>query len=276
MGINNIKTLHCRTRVLGVCYNVKCNLVDQRGRYSMKNYSTSEIAKMMGIHPNTVMLYEKWGYIAYAPRKTNGYRVYTETHLEQIKLVRLALGSELIKCYMKFEVQNIIRSAAQGDLRRALEHCCEYLTHIQKEKNNELKVMKVIQEILNSDSPEEKNLPLNRNGAAKLLGISINVIVYWERNGLLEVPRSKNGYRIYGEYEIKQLRVIKALRQENYSTQCICSMLERLKTKGNDVFLSRETEALDDWFLSSLPEVERNTRELIDYIGELISKKQND
>jgi hypothetical protein len=26
----------------------------------MRTYSTSEIAGMVGIHPNTVMLYEKW------------------------------------------------------------------------------------------------------------------------------------------------------------------------------------------------------------------------
>lgn len=271
----NFKTLHCRARVLGVCYNEKCNLGNQRGRYSMRTYSTSEIAGIMGIHPNTVMLYEKWGYIAPVKRRENGYRVYTETHLEQIKLVRMSLRSELIKCYMKFEVQNIIRSAAQGDLKKALELSREYLTHIQNEKHIELKVMKVIQKILKDDSQEEKNTLLNRNGAAKLLGVSINVIVNWERNGLIEVPRSKNGYRVYGEDEIKLLRVIKVLRQENYSTQCICRMLKKLKTKGkeNDVFLSEETEDSDDWLLSSISEAERDANELNDYIGELISKK---
>lgn len=241
----------------------------------MRTYSTSEIAGIMGIHPNTVMLYEKWGYIAPVERKENGYRVYTETHLKQIKLVRMALRSELIKCYMKFEVQNIIRSAAQGDLEKALELSREYLTHIQNEKNNERKVMQVIRKILKNDSQEEKNILLNRNGAAKLLGVSINVIVYWERNGLLEVPRSKNGYRIYGEDEIKLLRVIKALRQENYSTQCIGRMLKRLETKskGSDLFISKETEDSDGWLLSSLSEAECDVKELIDYIGELINKK---
>lgn len=108
-----------------------------------------------------------------------------------------------------------------------------------------------------------------------MLGVSINVIVYWERNGLLEVPRSKNGYRVYGEDEIKLLRIIKALRQENYSTQCICRMLKKLKTKikENDIFLSGETEVSDEWLLSFLPEAESNTKELIGYIGKLISKK---
>ncbi len=241
----------------------------------MRTYSTSEIAKIMRIHPNTVMLYEKWGYIAPVPRKKNGYRVYTETHLEQIKLVRLALRSELIKCYMKFEVQNIIRSAAQGDLEKALQHCCEYLAHIQNEKNNELKVMKVIQEILSHDLLTKKNTVLNRNRVAKLLGVSINVIVYWERNGLLEVPRSKNGYRVYGEDEIKLLRIINTLRQENYSTQCIGNMLKKLKTKtmGSDMFLSKEAEAPHGWLLSSLFETECDVKELNDYISELISKK---
>lgn len=69
----------------------------------MRTYSTSEIAGIIGIHPNTVMLYEKWGYIAPVERRENGYRVYTDTHLEQMKLVRMALRSEMIKCYMRFE-----------------------------------------------------------------------------------------------------------------------------------------------------------------------------
>ena len=66
----------------------------------MRIYGTSEIAKMMRIHPNTVMLYEKWGYIAPVPRKENGYRVYNEMHLEQIKLARILLRSVLIKSYI--------------------------------------------------------------------------------------------------------------------------------------------------------------------------------
>ncbi|MBL4931608.1 MerR family transcriptional regulator [Clostridium paridis] len=231
----------------------------------MKIYSTSEIAKIVGMHPNTIMLYEKWGYIAPVERKENGYRVYTETHLEQIKLVRMALKSDWIKYYMRFEVRNIIRSVAQGDLRKALELSKEYLAHIQDEKNNEFKVMKVIQEILKSDSQEEKNIKLNRNGAAKLIGVSINVIINWERNGLIEVPRNKNGYRVYGENEIKLLRIIKVLRQENYRTECICSMLKNLKTKSKE----------NDLILSLMPEAESNAKELISYIEDLISKEQN-
>lgn len=241
----------------------------------MTSYSTSEIARLMGLHPNTIMLYEKWGYIAPVPRKENGYRIFTETHLDQMKLVRLALRSEAIKWYMRFEVKNIIRSAAQGDLEKALELSREHLTHIENEKNNEIRVMKIIQEILKKDSEEEKNISLNRSGVAKLLGVSKNVIINWERYGLIEIPRRKNGYRVYGKNEIKLLRVIKALREEVYSTQSIGNMLKKLENKsnGNSHSLLKEAEGSHKELLSSLGQVESNTKELISYIEELVSKK---
>ncbi|WP_202711067.1 MerR family DNA-binding transcriptional regulator [Sporosalibacterium faouarense] len=42
----------------------------------MRSYRTSEIAGIFGIHPNTVILYEKWGYIAPVKREENGYRAF--------------------------------------------------------------------------------------------------------------------------------------------------------------------------------------------------------
>ena len=57
----------------------------------MKNYSTSEIAKIIKVHTNTVILYEKWGYIEPVKRKANGYRIFTQRHLEQMKIVKIAL-----------------------------------------------------------------------------------------------------------------------------------------------------------------------------------------
>ncbi|MGN0762525.1 MAG: MerR family transcriptional regulator, partial [Aristaeellaceae bacterium] len=55
----------------------------------MKTYTTSEIARLQGIHPNTVRLYEAWRLIPQAERKANGYRVFTDVHLAQLRLVRV-------------------------------------------------------------------------------------------------------------------------------------------------------------------------------------------
>lgn len=110
----------------------------------MRAYRTSKVSKLVGVHPNAIILYEKRGYIAPVERKRNGYRIYTEMHLDQMKLVRLVLRGKLIKSYIKFEVQNIIKSATQGDLIKALELSREYLEHIQDERNNGLKIVKKV------------------------------------------------------------------------------------------------------------------------------------
>jgi len=39
-------------------------------------YSTSQIAEIAGLHPNTVRMYEEWGLIQKPERKKNGYRVF--------------------------------------------------------------------------------------------------------------------------------------------------------------------------------------------------------
>jgi DNA-binding transcriptional MerR regulator len=111
---------------------------------------------------------------------------------------------------------------------------------------------------------------------AKIMRIHPNTVMLYEKWGYIATaPRKENGYRVYGEDEIKLLRVINTLRQENYSKQCIGRMLKKLKTKskGSDMFLSKEAEDSDGWLLSSLSEAECDVKELNDYIGELISKK---
>lgn len=54
-------------------------------------YSTRQIADLVGVHPNTVRLYEEWGYISKAKRKRNHYRVFNEKHLFEMRLARVAL-----------------------------------------------------------------------------------------------------------------------------------------------------------------------------------------
>ena len=54
-------------------------------------YSTSEIAKIIGIHPNTVRLYEELKLIPTPNRKQSGYRIFADFHLAQIKPARTAL-----------------------------------------------------------------------------------------------------------------------------------------------------------------------------------------
>jgi DNA-binding transcriptional MerR regulator len=53
-------------------------------------YKTAEVAKKVGVHSNTVRLYEKLKLIPEASRVPNGYRLFTDYHIEQFNLARTA------------------------------------------------------------------------------------------------------------------------------------------------------------------------------------------
>lgn len=58
----------------------------------MNQYKTIDIARMIGIHVNTVRLYEKCGLISKPERLHNGYWVFTDLHLEQLELLKKMTG----------------------------------------------------------------------------------------------------------------------------------------------------------------------------------------
>lgn len=63
----------------------------------MATYKTAEIAAIIGVHPNTVRLYEEWGLIPAAKRQENGYRVFTAFHIQQFWLARTAFEIEVLR-----------------------------------------------------------------------------------------------------------------------------------------------------------------------------------
>ena len=55
----------------------------------MQTYTTAAVARRVGVHPNTVRLYETIGWITSPARRPNGYRVFTEKHILQLRLVQI-------------------------------------------------------------------------------------------------------------------------------------------------------------------------------------------
>lgn len=44
----------------------------------MNSYTTAQIAKIINVHPNAIILYEKWGHIEEVKRKPNDYNKLLE------------------------------------------------------------------------------------------------------------------------------------------------------------------------------------------------------
>lgn len=80
----------------------------------MKKYKTSKIAKIIGIHSNTVRLYENLELISKPKRLTNGYRVFDDFHIEQFKFARTALKVEVLQNRLREQSINIIKLFAKS------------------------------------------------------------------------------------------------------------------------------------------------------------------
>ena len=75
----------------------------------------SQLAKAVGVSTDTVRYYEKQGLISAPQRQANGYRRYTDTHVDLVRFVRgaQALGFSLA------EIRAILPQVVQGTLGRS-------------------------------------------------------------------------------------------------------------------------------------------------------------
>ena len=100
----------------------------------MNTYKTAEVAAIIGIHPNTVRLYEKLNLIPKPERLPNGYRVFTEFHVKQCKLIRLAFQIEVLQNGLRKKIAQMLTVSATGDFDTAITITKEYLKQIKQER----------------------------------------------------------------------------------------------------------------------------------------------
>lgn len=234
----------------------------------MNTYRTAEVAYKTKIHPNTVRLYEELNLITKPERLSNGYRVFTDLHLEQIKFARMALKAEILQNGLRKQAVDIIKEAASLNYDSALRMAGNYLRQVQKERRNSEEAIEITQKLLSGNQEEWENRIYTRKETADYLNISMDSLRNWELNGLLLVKRRQNGYRIYTGEDIVRLKIIRSLRCANHSLSAILRMLNALtQSPGTDIrrVIDTPTEAEDiisvcDKLLTSLSEAEMLAR----------------
>ncbi len=239
----------------------------------MNTYTTAGVAKVVGVHPNTVRLYEEWGLIPPTERKSNGYRIFTDFHLEQAKLVRIAFQVEVLQNGLRKKAAETVKLSAKGEFDKALASAEEYRSQIRREERNAEEAVEIARQILAGKSAEPASF-LKRKEVADYLEISADALRNWERNGLLRVKRKENGYRAYSSDDVKRLKMIRALRLANYSLEAILRMLNALE-RNPQIDMKRELNAprpdanvvsVCDRLLASLRDAEKNAEKTIDLI----------
>ena len=245
----------------------------------MKTYQTSEIAQIIGVHANTVRMYEKLGLIPQTQRKTNGYRVFTDFHIDQFRLARAAFQIEVLQNGLRKKIIVAVKSSAGGDFDAALCLTEEYLAGVLTEQKHAAEAVKVVEQILSGDAAGNE-ICMKRKEVSEQLGITMDTLRNWEMNGLLRVKRKENGYRVYTGEDIRRLKIIRSLKCANYSLEAILRMLNALSS-GRPVNIRQllntpnptdDIISVCDKLIVSLEAAERNARKMLTML-EAMKKK---
>jgi len=205
-------------------------------------FSTSQLAKQLSVHPNTVRWYEQVGLISPAERLPNNYRRFNYKHYIQLRICRIIYGGSYPGREIRNSANNVLAAIKDWDLTRSLQMANEYRRYIEKEysialemasmlvnhlENNALPNDSVIIDVHTNNAHSDDTRSLDkkrytRKEAAALLGITTEVLRNWERNDLLHVQRSgRKNEKVYGAKELMRMRVIFILRRNNHSISAI-------------------------------------------------------
>jgi DNA-binding transcriptional MerR regulator len=248
-----------------------------------KYLRTSDLARAVGLHPNTVRRYADWGLIPPVERSPSGYRLFTQRHLECLQLARMVYAAPYPGRGFRALGNEIIQHAVADDWTGALEKANEHLlaVRVELERANEAaNLLEHWAQTMTESRPDEE--PLSIGEVSKLLGVSIDVVRNWERNGFLRVPRnSYNNYRLFGKKEIERMRIIRMLSRAGYSHMAILRMFIELEA-GNTRDLKKILDtprpdediftASDRW-LTTLHAQEQLARQVIQLIEEMIAAR---
>lgn len=250
-----------------------------------KRLSTAKIAKAAECHPNTVRLYEQWGLISPVERSPKGYRLYTQEHLDQMLLARLAFEGPYPGPNLRRSVITLVKAIAGRDYAAAVELARQHLEIAWNEQALAESAVVFLQQWAQGELPVREAAPLQILQAAQLLSVTVDMLRSWERNGLVSVPRSpSNRYRQYGPAEIDRLRVIRLLRQTGYSPNAILRMLIEFDRSRGQMPPEALRRALDtprpdedvymtaDRWITTLHEHEQRSHEILSLVEAMAAK----
>ncbi len=188
-----------------------------------KTYTMGQIARLAGLHPNTVRKYEEWELIQKPQRKENGYRIFTEIHRKQFELTKKAFHIEVLQSGLRKKMIEVVKLSANYRFDDAIQLAEEYIQTAKREIENAKNAARLCPVL--SFGSGGSGATYKRTQAANELGVTIDTLRNWEMNGLIKVKRRENGYRIYTENDMNRLRIIRTLRCANYSLSAILRML---------------------------------------------------
>lgn len=247
----------------------------------LKNkYKTAQVAQIIGIHPNTVRLYEEMELIPKPQRLPNGYRIFTDFHIQQFKLARTALKVEVLQNGLRKKMIHIIKLTAKGEFDEAINRTNDYISQVRFERKNAEEAIEISKQLLLGFENKGEDVFLTRKQTAEYLHVTIDTLRNWEMNGLLSVKRKENRYRVYTKNDIQILKIIRSLRCANYSLTSILRMISSISNNLeidirevlNTPNMDEDIVSVCDRLITSLNEAEKNAKSILAQINNMKEK----
>jgi DNA-binding transcriptional MerR regulator len=242
---------------------------------------TSDLARAVGVHPNTVRVYVEWGLVPPVDRSPSGYRLFTQKHLDCLRLARTIYASDYPGRGLRASGHEIIEAAVADDWPEALERARAHLAAVEKELREAESAGDLLEHWAQRQTAEAAFGSYGLGEVARLLGVSKDVVRNWERNGLITPGRDeRNNYRIFDARDVERLRIIRMLSRAGYSHMAMLRMfiaLDEGQTQDLKIVLDtpRPDEdifmAADHW-LTTLRGQEETARRAIELIDAVLSR----
>lgn len=199
----------------------------QRRRFDF--IPTSQAARDVGIHPNTLRWYESLDLMPPISRTPKGYRRYTPELIRHARIVYLGLRLTWMTGPIREGAIALMEAARDREYPRVREMADDILLRLTRERSLAVDALEVIARWASGSPRDPSRLAglIRIKSAAELLEITPDRIRNWERNGLLILPRNpSNGYRVFGDEDIDRLKVVRLCQRAGYSLSAIRRLLQ--------------------------------------------------
>ncbi|CAM5328623.1 MerR family transcriptional regulator [Streptomyces pilosus] len=204
-----------------------------------------DLARRHGLSAQAVRNYEEVGILPAAARSAHGYRLYTPLHAHALRTF-LAL----VPAHGHPTATAIMQAVNRGAVDEAL-HLID-LGHAQllDDRGTLRAVERALRDLSPGTGPERDASPARSRRVfigplAEELGIRPATLRKWEDAGLVRPGRDPvTGYRVYGEADVRDARLVHQLRRGGHLLEQIAPLLARVREAGG---LEPLEGALRDW-----------------------------
>ncbi|MFE4384720.1 TioE family transcriptional regulator [Streptomyces cyaneofuscatus] len=202
-----------------------------------------DLARRHGLSTQAVRNYEEAGILPAAERTESGYRTYTPLHARA-----LAAFLALLPGHGHPTATAIMRAVNQGAADEAFLLIDESHAQLLEDR----RTLRAVENALRDLGPETGESGLPESATATFIGpladrltIRPATLRKWEAAGLVRPRRDPlTGYRVYGEADVRDARLVHQLRRGGYLLEQIAPLIDQVRAVGG---LAPLEAALTDW-----------------------------